>query len=552
MNITFLGHAGLYIQTRYGSILCDPWFNPAYFASWFPFPDNATIPYEQIAHPTYLYVSHLHQDHFDTHFLYEHVSKETIVILPEYPLNLLERRLRELGFTHFLQTRNAQAVENNGLRLVVMVMISPIDGPLGDSCLLVDDGEARIFNQNDARPLDLDLLKNSGPVDVHFVQFSGALWYPMVYHYPEEMARALGRKKRENEMARALRYIHEIGARLVIPAAGPPCFLDDHLFRFNDFDRNPSNTFPDQSVFLEYMQAHGKKNGLLAIPGSVITVQKDRCVVEHPLPDSHIQAIFHQKRSYLEYYKARQQPVIDTQKASWPRGQVDILTELQAWFEPLMARANLTAVGINGRVLIDCDVIHIVLDFHTRKISLWQHEEWTYRFHIDAPLLEYCILHHEEDWVNQIFLSCRFEAQRKGVYNEYVYTFFKCLSQERLHYVEDYYARRASMHQLWESHGYRFQRRCPHLNADLSRFSTIENGILTCTMHGWQFELATGRCLTTEHYRLFVRPAPTASDDFVENTAPNPAGGKQNVRCSHCWFAPSERLHISPPEIQQS
>jgi UDP-MurNAc hydroxylase len=41
MQITCIGHAGLYIETRYGTILCDPWLNPAYFDSWFVFPDNS-------------------------------------------------------------------------------------------------------------------------------------------------------------------------------------------------------------------------------------------------------------------------------------------------------------------------------------------------------------------------------------------------------------------------------------------------------------------------------------------------------------------------------
>jgi len=26
LEITFLGQAGLFIETRHGSILCDPWF----------------------------------------------------------------------------------------------------------------------------------------------------------------------------------------------------------------------------------------------------------------------------------------------------------------------------------------------------------------------------------------------------------------------------------------------------------------------------------------------------------------------------------------------
>ena len=566
MEITFLGQAGLFIETRHGSILCDPWFNPAYFASWFPFPSNEDVDLEKISRPTYLYVSHLHHDHFDPQFLREHVWKDATVLLPDYPLNLLERRLQDLGFTKFIQTKNGQATEVDGLRFMIMAMVAPIDGPLGDSGLMIDDGETRIFDQNDSRPIDLDVLNSYGPYDAHFLQFSGAIWYPMVYRFPEKMLQALGRKKRENEMARALRYMREIGASFVIPSAGPPCFLDDHLYTFNDFDRDPTNTFPDQTVFLEYLQANGLDNGRLMIPGTSATLTKDACTVVHPYPEEQVQAIFTQKRTYLDSYKARQQPIIDAQKASWPRGQVDILTSIHDWFEPLLEQADLTSVGINGRVLIDCDVQQIMLDFHTRRVYAWddnvdsdissgnvdpdlsrgeRSDEWDYRFHIDPALLEYCIIHHEEDWINQIFLSCRFEAQRKGAYNEYVYNFFKCLTPERLQYAEGYYSEKTAVKQLWESNGYRIQRRCPHLKADLTRFAHIENGILTCTMHGWQFELATGRCLTSEGHPLYTQPIidEAATNGSVEEIDQESTDGQvQSIRikCSHCWYNPKD------------
>src|SRR5260370_11979512 len=98
---------------------------------------------------------------------------------------------------------------------------------------------------------------------------------------------------------------------------------------------------------------------------------KGAATVRHGLPEEQVRAIFTQKRAYLENYKARQQPVIDAQKASWPRGQVDILSSLHDWFEPLLEQADLTSVGINGRVLIDCDVQQIVLHFHTRHVYSW-------------------------------------------------------------------------------------------------------------------------------------------------------------------------------------
>ena len=506
MKITFLGQAGLFIETRHGSILCDPWFNPAYFASWFPFPSNEDIDFEKIGRPDYLYVSHLHRDHFDAQFLREHVSKEASVILPDYPLDLMERKYRDLGFTDFVKTKNFEPVEIDGLRFITAALVAPTDGAIGDSGLIVDDGETRIFDQNDSKPRDLETLVGFGPYDAHFLQHSGAIWYPMVYEFPEMAKQALGRKKRANQMARALRFARQIDASFVIPSAGPPCFLDDDLFHFNDFDRDPANTFPDQTAFLEYMQENGMNNGRLMIPGSVATFSEGGLAVEHPMPDHRVQAIFADKRSYLEDYKARKQPLIDRVMGSLPRGQVEILPALKEWFEPLLKQADLNCVGVNGRVLLDLGREEIVLDFQQRRVDEYGGEAYDYLFRIDPALVEHQILNHEEDWTNELFLSCRFEAQRKGAYNEYVYNFFRCLSPERMQYSEAYYSQSAPVRQLWECGNFMVQRSCPHLKADLTRFGEEKEGVLTCILHGWQFDLATGKCLTSDEVRLYTKP----------------------------------------------
>jgi UDP-MurNAc hydroxylase len=325
MKVTFLGHAGLFVETDHGSILCDPWFNPAFFASWFPFPDNQDVDLDAISDPDFLYVSHLHHDHFDPRFLRDHVDKQATVLLPQYPMPHLQDALAALGFTRFVQTTNGQPLSLDGLRVMIVALVAPTDGPIGDSGLAVDDGRVSIFNQNDSRPLDLEPLTDFGAFDGHFLQYSGAIWYPMVYDFPPRMKQTLGRKKRQNEMARAKRYAEELGASYVFPCAGPPCFLDPELFDLNDFDRDPANTFPDQSVFLELLREHGLTGGRLLVPGSVATLAPGSCQVDHPVPDDEVAAIFADKRAYLEAYQARRLPQLQAAKAAWPRGQVEDL-----------------------------------------------------------------------------------------------------------------------------------------------------------------------------------------------------------------------------------
>ena len=261
MQITFLGQAGLFVESKGASILCDPWFNPSFFGSWYPFPANDGIDPEVIGHPTYLYVSHLHHDHFDPRYLRDHVDKSATVLLPDYPLDELEKELRALGFSSFIKSTDLETFDAGPFRLGIHALVAPTDGPIGDSALLIDDGDVRVLNMNDSRPIDPDRLLEEGPLDALFLQFSGAIWYPMVYEYPEKAKQVLGHKKRVAQQARAFRYIEVLDPAFVVPSAGPPCFLDPDLFEQNDLHGDEWNIFPDQPAFLDYIAEQGRSGG---------------------------------------------------------------------------------------------------------------------------------------------------------------------------------------------------------------------------------------------------------------------------------------------------
>lgn len=518
MKVTSVGHAGLFIESAGGTILCDPWLNPAYFTSWFVFPDNSGLDWERLGDCDYLYVSHLHHDHYDPQNLREHVSKDATVLLPEFAVEDLEAALRDLGFHRFVHTSNDQPVELDGMRVMISALTSPSDGPMGDSLLAVDDGSATILNQNDARPLGFDALHrfvDGSRYDAHFLQFSGAIWWPLVYDLPERAKKKIAAEKRVNGMERALRYAEEVGAGFVFPTAGPPCFLDEALFEHNDFHLDDANIFPDQTAFLDFLAEHGHDNGRLLIPGSTTEIRRDgTCTVTHPLPEHEVAAIFSDKRTYLRAYQERQADRIAAERAAWAEPSVDVLAELQAWFDPLLALADhfREGVGYPLELLVvgggQVEDLSVVIDFPAGKVRAGEPDEkCRYRFRVERPIIERLIADHEIDWVNTLFLSMRFEAHRAGAYNEYVYTWFKCLNEERLEYAEGWYAERADSDEEISLDGWCVQRRCPHLKADLSHFGSVEGDVLTCRMHGWQWDLTTGACLTSDGHELRVRPA---------------------------------------------
>jgi UDP-MurNAc hydroxylase len=512
VRITGTGHASVRIDTGAGSILTDPWVNPAYFASWFPFPDNSELDWEHLGEVDYLYVSHLHRDHFDAEHLRGHVSKKATVLLPEYPTSQLEDELRDVGFTRFVKTVSGEVTElDGGLNVMIQALTSPTDGPIGDSSLWVEYGGLRLLNQNDARPTDLSAFAELGHVHAHMLQFSGAIWYPMVYELPEAAKLAFGKQKRDRQFDRTWRYIDDLKASWVFPIAGPPCFLDEELWHLNDFGIDEGNIFPDQSVFLAEYAKIGRDNGVVLLPGSVAVLGEETCEVTHPVGD--LNAFFAAKAEYLAAYAERKRPLIAQVKQTWRHPEVDVLARMKERVEPLLEESIYLATGVGGPVrfdLVDDDGVEsIVIDFPGKEVRRYADEKVRYRFRTQRALVEQLLHADEIDWVNSLFLSCRFSAARIGQYNEFVYSFFKCLSEERLQYAEGWYDehQRTTDAEDIRLDDWVVQRRCPHLKADLSRFGVIENGTLTCQLHGWSFDLASGRCLTSVGHPLRARPA---------------------------------------------
>ncbi|GAA4407077.1 Rieske 2Fe-2S domain-containing protein [Tsukamurella soli] len=524
MQVTSVGHAGFHITTAAGTILCDPWVNPAYFGSWFPFPDNTQLDWKALGDVDYLYVSHLHRDHFDERNLLENVSKDATVLLPDYPVPDLRRELERLGFTKFFETQDSVKHTVSGpkgdLDVMIIALRAPADGPIGDSGLVVSDGETTLFNMNDARPVDMDVLgEQFGDIDVHLLQYSGAIWYPMVYDMPRGSKKRFAEQKRQRGMDRARSYVDQVGATWVVPSAGPPAFLDPELRYLNDEGRidaehvggDLSNIFPDQITFLEEMKKAGNGSerpgqGLLFIPGTVGDFRGTEMLsLTHPVPEDEVMRIFTEKTAYLDAFAERQAPVLTAEKATWAADDgVPLIGALRAKFEPIMAGSDLICDGIGYAVGLEMGSETVVLDFPNRVVREPKGDDGKYRygFRIAPELVRTVLRDDEPDWVNTIFLSTRFTTWRIGGYNEFLYTFFKCLTDERIAYADGWFSEAHDDTASCELDGWEVQRRCPHLKADLSKFGVVEGEKLTCNLHGWQWDLPTGRCLTSSGHPL--------------------------------------------------
>ena len=439
------------------------------------------------------------------------------MLLPGYPTRELDRKMADLGFTNLIRTLDREELDLGGLTVAIHVETSITDGPGGDSALVVSDGTSASSTRTTAAPPTSTRSRGHGPVDLHWLQYSGAIWYPMVYEMPESEMQPLVRTKVDSQLTRAMRYVESVDARAVVPSAGPPCFLDPDLFHLNIINGDEPSIFSDQRAFLARL-AHAGHHGILAVPGTTIDVALGEIDVHHPFPHEDVDAIFDDKGPYLRRYQADWMPWIDDLKASWPQhADTDLLTTLQAWWEPLLAMAPTVRSAIGAAALLRAGDVDVLVDFPAGEVRPYAGEDVRFRFDIERPLVETVVAQRAVDWSNSLFLSCRFRAWRDGEFNEYVYNFFKSLSVERMRRTEAEAVRRLDPPTETEPDielgGWIVQRRCPHRNADLAVFGEVEDCTLICTLHGWRFDLATGRCLTSEGHPLKVRRATEPATD---------------------------------------
>jgi UDP-MurNAc hydroxylase len=331
----------------------------------------------------------------------------------------------------------------------------------------------------------------------------------MVYDQPREELIALARSKVESQFARSIRYVDALGARVLVPSAGPPCFLDEALFSVNMIDGDELSIFPDQTEFIARLARHGNNDAVMNIPGTAISVSPTEISVQHCVSDAEVQRPFVHKREYLLEYQADWATWLRDTKASWSVHNTNLVSELQAWWEPLLAMAPSLRGAIGGNCLVKTDGEDILIDFLNGKITAYNNEPIKFRMEIARPLLEGVVKQKAVDWSNSLFLSCRFTAWRDGSYNEYLYNFFKSLSVERMRRAEQEVVRKNGasdeVSNEIELGDYVMQRYCPHRKADLSEFGVIEGDHVVCTLHGWKFQLSDGACLNADDHKLSVR-----------------------------------------------
>ena len=496
--IKYLGHASIYIEVEGTSIVTDPWFSKtgAFLASWHQFPENEDLDLELVRNVNYIILSHEHLDHFDIDFI-KTINQNTTILIPVYQDKYLLNKLKEVTQNKIIEVdyKTKYQLGNNFTALPLNQTV-PIQM---DSTWIFETPEGVIVNVNDMAPTkdDIEWMRNNFDIKYLFHQFSGANWYPHIYHYDDNKKIKLSKSKVSNKFHHCLSNFQELNAEYLIPSAGPPCFLDDELFEMNFSE---SSTFPTSDIFYKYC-----KNENIDLDKIILCLPNDIIKGKHNNENLFKHEAYFDKVNYLKKYKIRRQPIIDEYKKSlkhYSLNTKNLFERFKSSLEPLVEASRFFRKQIGGKVLFQIDNnYNFLVNFLRRKnsVSEWDgKQEYMYRYEMSLTYLN-MILERELRW-EELFLSCRFKAFRDpDVHNQALQTFLYYdghQAKDMYKHYEEYYNRQKLEETFVLKSGgkkYNCQRYCPHAMVDLSKGKVVD-GELICPGHGWGFKLNGGTC----------------------------------------------------------
>jgi UDP-MurNAc hydroxylase len=510
-TVHYLGHAGFVVQHNGTNVLIDPWFFPAFMQSWFPYPDNRFL-LNMVCERQfdYLYVSHLHQDHFD-HRVLEMLDRHIKILAPNYRSKSLVKKFCALGYQNVISLDHKQSHDlAPGLTATMFLDTSHKE----DSGLLLDIGGFRFLNLNDCNtpmselPTDIDALA---------AQYSGAMWYPNCYDYPPEIMKNKVDSIRHDLMDTLVRKVRLTNAKHYIPSAGPACFLDPALMHFNDRDktifpiwRDVSNQFTAMCPDVRVLSLQpGDRLRLDVSERSAMTEPAEGRTPDDRTSEDIIEYSKRRREEWGEFYRAPERPVaheeLETYFAALHRRNKHLLHDLRKDIQ-LAAGSSIWKVQL-GRL-----AEHFIIDSE-------EPFDPEYSFFMPTRVLQQ-IVDGREGW-EEALLSMRVALHRDPDLFDSRFMGLLRYGHEPLQTVQ--MVREFYNSETIERDGLRMQRYCPHAGEDLT-YAIVCGGVVECPRHHWKWDIQTGKCIEGGRIALRIEisdhskhlATPDAKQDLVD------------------------------------
>tara|TARA_B100000579_G_C22805640_1_gene842349 strand:+ start:500 stop:1831 length:1332 start_codon:yes stop_codon:yes gene_type:complete len=150
-------------------IVCDPWIGNTNESAWYSWPfyykSNSFL--NQIK-PDFIYISHLHCDHFDPKTLGKYKNKNTKIIIKKFKSKRLKNKIKNLGFKNIIELKSWEKKRIcDEFNIAIIPQMSSNTSELSDevnydldtSIIIESRISKKIFYNNVDNPLSINELK---------------------------------------------------------------------------------------------------------------------------------------------------------------------------------------------------------------------------------------------------------------------------------------------------------------------------------------------------------------------------------------------------------
>ena len=270
MEITKLGSATITVKTKDVKILCDPWLTDgAYYGSWCNFPpiNLNDCNFDDI---DYVYISHIHPDHFDPKTM-DLVDRSTPILIHRYHQKFLKFNIERLGF-NVIELENGTPMSlSNSTKLSIYAaddcdpsvcghmfgcINAEIKGSMQlDSLCVIDDGKHILVNTNDCpfgiAKNTLKRIKNTFPkIDFALVGYTSASLFPhcMIDYSDKQIIEGIQLAKR-NGLQTGLDTLKVLQPSFYMPFAGT------YIIGGSEYKKNKNLPQPEIQDAVNFLQA---------------------------------------------------------------------------------------------------------------------------------------------------------------------------------------------------------------------------------------------------------------------------------------------------------
>jgi len=233
MKITHYSNSFISIKSQDDHIVCDPWIGKSNTGGWQSFPEyNVEQLASQLTDATWIYISHLHDDHFHPETLKILGLLDREFIIKRFQTPTIRERIKRLGVTRIHEIDPFTVHKFGPFELSIFPQMTSNSSGLEDdvnydldtSIVFKADGSV-FFNQVD-NPLSLQdiahindyINEKLGPVDVACLMSGAASEYPHLFLGIDQ----IGEKRRivERSLFDLCDWLRLLNPRYFFPAGG--------------------------------------------------------------------------------------------------------------------------------------------------------------------------------------------------------------------------------------------------------------------------------------------------------------------------------------------